>query len=254
MKRDIRIPFLVFSDLKIFMKTQNYVKNIIFFGLSLFALSTLADNQNSGDQSPLEVACRYQTKVIRHGKSQSSANDNGWSFWRTANMIQTQDADGDHGEIWQRLNNGGIQYRKLYHDDKTAVEYMPPDQPTNNMNFDWFKLSSMLSRQELDELKLIKKTKLFGRSAELRQGKKDGQSIEVLWLVNEQLPASILRKGASGSVELQLKEIAVLSEASWKPVAVEEIANYRHIDAVDFGDMENDPVVKKILAAEGHHH
>ena len=55
-------------------------------------------------------------------------------------------------------------------------------------------------------------------------------------------------------MELRLVEITPLSAAKRKPVGIEEIANYRQIDAADFGDMENDPFVKKLMAAEGHHH
>jgi hypothetical protein len=169
-------------------------------------------------------------------------------------MVQTRDAEGDHGEIWEQTANGSIQYRKLYHADKTAVEYMPADIPTNNMSFDWVKLSSMLNQQDLDTLKSIKKTNFLGFSAELRKGEKNGQTIEVLWLPDENLPASIIRKNKSGRVELQLVEIEPLSATHRKPVSIQDIANYRHIDAADFGDMENDPFVKKVMATQGHQH
>ena len=168
-------------------------------------------------------------------------------------MIQTQDADGDYGEIWERTVTGSIQYRKLYHADKTAVEYMFTDMPVNNMSFDWGKLSGMLSPQELDQLKPVKKMRVLGRGAELRKGMIDGQTVEVLWLTDEGVPAGIIRKDKAGSMELRLVEISDLSAARRKPVTVEEISNYRHIDAADFGDMENDPFVKKVLAAEAHY-
>ena len=138
--------------------------------------------------------------------------------------------------------------------DNLGVEYMPADMPTNNMNFDWVKLSSMLNQQDLDALKSVKKTHFLGFRAELHKGKIDGQTIEVLWLPDVSLPASIIRKDKTGSVELHLVEIEPLSAAHKKPVAIEEIANYRHIDAADFGDMENDQFVKKLMMAEGHHH
>ncbi len=169
-------------------------------------------------------------------------------------MVQTRDADGDHGEIWEQSANGSIQYRKLYHADKTAVEYMPADAPTHKISFDWIKLSSMLNQQDLDTLKSIKKTNFLGFSAELRKGEKNGQTIEVLWLPDENLPASIIRKNKSSRVELQLVEIEPLSATHRKPVSIQDIANYRHIDAADFGDMENDPFVKKVMATQGHQH
>ena len=236
------------------MKISDLLKIVLSLGFFWFTTSALADSTSNGDKAPMEVACRYETKVITYPKSKLPKNNHDWFFWRKANMIQTRDADGDHGEIWERTNTGSIQYRKLYHDDKTAVEYMPADMSTNNMNFDWFKLSSMLSQQELSSLKVVKKTRVLGRSAELRKGKKGDQTIEVRWLPDEEVPASIIKKDKTGSVELRLVEITPLSAAHRKPVVVEEIANYRHIDSADFGDMENDPFVKKLMSAEGHHH
>jgi hypothetical protein len=232
--------------MKIFDVLKILVSVSLFYCSSSFA-------EDSSNLQPTEVACHYLTKVTPHGKTKAlSSND--WFFWRNPNMIQTLDADGDHGEVWQRTANGSIQYRKLYHTDKTAVEYMPADMPTNNMNFDWLKLSSMLSQQELDALKAVKKVQVLGHNAELRKGKINDKTIEVTWLLDENLPASIIRKDKTGNVELHLVEITTLSAAKKKPIAIENIDNYRQIDAVDFGDMENDPFVKKVMQEEGHHH
>ena len=231
------------------MKISAFLKIALTVGFC-FSSSGYANNNNA---TPItEVACHYITKVIPHGKTKASSND--WFFWRNADMVQTLDSDGDHGELWQKTANGSIQYRKLYHADKTAVEYMPADMPTNNMNFDWLKLSSMLDQQELNVLKPVKKIKVLGHNAELRKGKIGEQTIEVVWLLDDNLPARILRKDKTGSVELKLVEITPLSAARKQPIAITDIANYRQIDAVDFGDMENDPFVKKVTQAEGHHH
>jgi hypothetical protein len=246
------MTFIFDSDFNAFMKISDFLKIVFSLIFLCFSTSNFADSASISDQQPMDVACRYEIKISPYANKMPPKS--AWFFWRKPGMIQTQVAGGDYGEIWERTATGSIQYRKLYHADKTAVEYMPADMPANNMNFDWFKLSGMLSRQELDTLKFFKKTQVFGRSAELRKGKTNGQTIEVLWLPVEKLPASIIRKDKKGRVELRLVEIAPLSAAHRKPVDIEEIANYRHIDATDFGDMENDPFVKKLMAAEGHHH
>jgi len=235
------------------MKVSDFLKKLFNLGFFFFSASGLAVSASNSDQQLMEVACRYEMKVIPNAKSESPSNT-AWFFWRKTGMIQTQDADGDYGEIWERTINGSIQYRKLYHADKTAVEFMPADIPTNNMTFDWVKLSSMLSQQELDALKPVKKTHFLGFRAELRKGKIGDQAIEVLWLPDEHLPARIIRNDKTGSMELHLVEFEPFPVAHKKPVAIEEIANYRHIDAADFGDMENDQFVKKLMAEEGHHH
>jgi hypothetical protein len=227
-----------------------FLTGLVFF---CFSASAFAISASNSDQQLTEVACRYEMKVIPHDKTKSASNKT-WFFWRKTNMIQTQNAGGDYGELWERTANGGIQYRKLYPGDKTAVEYMPADNPANNMNFDWFKLSGMLSQQELDALKPVKKTQVIGHAAELRKGTNNGQTIEVLWLPDENLPAKIIRIDKSGTLELRLVEITPLSAARRKPLEVEEINNYRQIDTADFGDMENDPFVKKLMAVQGQHH
>jgi hypothetical protein len=234
------------------MKTSTFLQFI--FGLIFLIISSAAFPNNAFkiDQKPMEVACRYELKVTPHDQSNPPLNT-AWFFWRSPDMIQTLDADGDHGEIWEQTANGSIQYRKLYHADKTAVEFMPADNTTNNVRFDWIKLSSMLSQQELSALKPVMKTTVLGRSAELREGKTEGESMTVLWLTDENLPASIIRKDKQGVVELRLVEVGPLSEVHRKPISVIDIADYRQIDAADFGDMENDPFVKKVLAEEGHH-
>lgn len=226
----------------------------VFFSLSalLAATQCIADSQPSLAMLP-EVACHYQMQASaahKGDKPQTTA----WYFWRSHDVIQTQDADGDYGEMWQLTPKNVVMYRKLYHGDKTAVEYMPADTTTNNMTFDWSKLAGMLSPAELDALPAVKQLKVLGREAELRKGKVDGQTLEVLWLVNEKLPAKIVRKDSHRQLELKLIEIKALQEASWQPVGSEIIADYRHIDAADFGDMENDAFVKKVMSAEGHHH
>jgi len=235
------------------MKISDFLKIVFSLGFVFFSSSGHADSASISDHQLTEVACRYEMKVIPHALSKAPSSIT-WFFWRKPGIVQTLDADGNHGEIWEQTANGSIQYRKLYHADKTAVEYMPSDMTTNNMSFDWVKLATMLSQQELDALKPIKKTQFLGFRAELRKGKTDGQILEVQWLLDEHLPASIIREDKTGRVELRLVEIEPMSATHRKPVNIEEIASYRHIDAADFGDMENDPFVKKVMSANGHHH
>ena len=230
------------------MKLPDLFKLIISLGFFSFSTAALTDN----NQQLTDVACRYETTITPDDKSTAPTTTT-WFFWRKSDMIQTQDESGRYGEIWGKTVTGNIQYRKFYPADKTAVEYMPADSPTHNLNFDWNKLASMLGQQELDALKHVENKPVLGRSAELRTGKINEQTIEVLWLPTEHLPASIIRKDKTGTVELQLVEITPLSAARQKPIDSETIANYRQIDAADFGDMENDPFVKKLMSVEGHH-
>ena len=234
------------------MKLPDLFKIIISLGFFSFSMPGLTDNTSTTNQQLMDVACRYETTITPDDKSIAPTTTT-WFFWRKHNIIQTQDESGRYGEIWEKTATGNIQYRKLYPADKTAVEYMTADSTTHNQNFDWNKLSDMLSQQELDALKPVENKQVLGRSGELRTGKIKDQSLEVLWLPANHLPASIIRKDKTGTVKLQLIEITPLSAARQKPIDSETIANYRQIDAADFGDMENDPFVKKLMSVEGHH-
>ena len=229
------------------MKISAFSK--ILFGVYFGCFSLTGFAADNSDLHWPELACRYELTVTPQAKNQALKSKNSWYFWRKNTLVQTGSADGAYGEIWERTGKGVILYKKLYHADKTAVEYMPADRTIDNSDFNWFKLSSMLSRQELDGLKPLKKTRVLGRKAQWLKGKSAGQNLKVLWLLEEKLPANIVRTDKTSRAELRLVEISPLSSAPRQPVRLEDIADYRHIDAADIGDMENDPFVKKLLAS-----
>ncbi len=206
--------------------------------------TAIAEPQNTGLP---EVACHYILKItdLGSGKSRQTRQED-WYFWRQSGMVQTANAKGDFGEIWQLTKTGHIYYQKLYYTDKTAVEYMPADNEVNHLNFDWLKLANMLSTNELQQLKTVKKLHVLNREAEIRVSKSPDQQLRVEWLVKEQLPAKIVKQDKYRKIELRLVEITAYSQARFKPVDDNVIADYRHIDAADFGDMENDAFVNKV--------
>ncbi|NJD06113.1 MAG: hypothetical protein FIA97_06400 [Methylococcaceae bacterium] len=222
--------------------------------LSLFALIGMLPFAAADDAAALpEVACRYEMRVLgtAHGRVNASRS---WYFWRTGSTVQTRDDDGDHGEIWERTDKNVIAYRKLYHQDRTAVEYAPADRAIHGLDFDWQRLASMLAPKDLEALKVSQRKTINGEPAELRKGVIGGQELEVTWLTQTRLPASI-KKTVQGEIHLlELQELRPIELAPWHPTPIETIDAYRQIDATDLGDMENDPFVKKVLHENGHHH
>jgi hypothetical protein len=221
--------------------------------LSLFAFIGMLPFALADDAAALpEVACRYEMRVL--GKKGLVGTPKSWYFWRTGSMVQTRDDDGDRGEIWERTGRDVIAYRKLYHQDRTAVDYAPADRAVDGQDFDWRQLASMLAPKDLEQLKVSRRKTINGEPAELRKGVIGGQQLEVTWLTQTQLPASI-KKTVHGEIHrLELKELRPIELAHWRPTPIETIDAYRQIDATDFGDMENDPFVKKVLHQSGHHH
>lgn len=234
------------------MNIVRLLKIVICSGMLHFS-SIYAATDANGTTSLPAVAGRFESITITLDKSMAPAK-HAWYFWRNDNMLQTQDSDGDFGEIWQKTVTNDIEYRKLYHADKTAVEYAPADNPTNHIDFDWQTLAQMLSPKELAALTSVKKIKVLGKDAELRKGTINGQTLTVKWLINDHLPASIIRKDAKKMVTIKLLAIEPLASAHKQPFSLDALKDYRHIEAIDFGDMESDPFVKKIMTVEGHSH
>ena len=85
------------------MKISNYLQIVFSFGFFCFSTSGIADSASNNDQHLPEVACCYEMKMVSHAKSKAKALSNiAWFFWRKSGMIQTQDVDGDYGELWER--------------------------------------------------------------------------------------------------------------------------------------------------------
>ena len=199
------------------------------------------------------VACRYEIKVAGKG-GKYSVKPNYWYFWRSEKMIQTRDAEGDRGEIWQLTDKDFIAYRKLYHSDKTAIENAPADSALSGNKFNWIQLATMFSQDDLAQLKVTRHKKILGEEAEIRKGNLNGQQVEVAWLMQSQLPAWIKRTIPGETRILELKEKTSFDQSPWQSTSIETIDSYRQIDDTDFGDMENDPFVKKVLHESGHQH
>ena len=100
MKRDTRVSLFLFDpDLNAFMKISDFLKTVFGLGFIFFSTPGLADSASNSDHRLTQVACRYEMKVTSNANSKATSN-NAWFFWRTPNMVQTLDADGEHdGEI-----------------------------------------------------------------------------------------------------------------------------------------------------------
>jgi uncharacterized SAM-binding protein YcdF (DUF218 family) len=73
MERDIRIPFLIYTNLNLAMKISDYLKVVFCLSICCFSILGLAVNGSIGGQQLMEVACRYETKLTLPGKSKASA-------------------------------------------------------------------------------------------------------------------------------------------------------------------------------------
>jgi hypothetical protein len=177
-----------------------------------------------------------------------------WYLWRDVDSIETATAAVAQNDIWHRVRGNEYTYRRVFHNDKRVVDYTAGEIKTRHAEPDWSKLSSVISPQLLKELKRGTSKTLFGQKAVRYTGKVGDQSVDLWWLEQAQLPASLQMTKSGQRMTLALKEIHDKAPTAWPRATEERIADYGQIDAADFGDMESDPFVARILQQEGHGH
>ncbi|NTV70847.1 MAG: hypothetical protein HGA71_11955 [Azonexaceae bacterium] len=196
--------------------------------------------------APAPVAARFELKV---NQAQSD-----WYLWREADRIETANAAAARNDIWQRIKADEYTYRRVFHQDKRVVDYTTGEIRTRHAEPDWSKLASVISPQLLEELKRGASKTLFGQKAVRYTGQLGGQRIELWWLEQAQLPASLQMARTGQRMTLVLKELRGQAPATWPRATEERIGDYGLIDAADFGDMENDPFVARVMRQDGHSH
>lgn len=177
-----------------------------------------------------------------------------WYLWRDADAVETADLATGQNNIWERQGADDYSYRRVFHRDQRVVEYTPGEIRTRNAQPDWVKLASVVSPQLLESLKRGPSKLQFGQNAVRYSGKLNGQKVELWWLEQAQLPARLLIVGPQQRMELSLREIHAESPATWPRATDERIASYGKVDAADFGDMESDPFVARVMQQDGQHH
>lgn len=177
-----------------------------------------------------------------------------WYLWRSADSVETADLATGQNNIWERQGADDYSYRRVFHRDQRVVEYTPGEIRTRNAQPDWVKLASVISPELLATLKRGPSKMQFGQKAVRYTGTLNGQKIDLWWLEQARLPARLHIIGPQQRMELSLKEIHTESPAAWPRATDERIASYGKIDAADFGDMESDPFVARVMQQDGHHH
>ncbi|PKO41742.1 MAG: hypothetical protein CVU33_00120 [Betaproteobacteria bacterium HGW-Betaproteobacteria-6] len=195
---------------------------------------------------PVPVAARFDLKV--------NQTQTDWYLWREADSIETASAAVGQNDIWRRVRGNEYNYRRVFHNDQRVVDYTSGEIKTRHAEPDWSKLASVISPQLLRELKRGASKTLFGEKAVRYTGKLGGQTVDLWWLEKSQLPASLQMARTGQRMTLTLKELHSTAPAAWPRATEERIADYGLIDAADFGDMESDPFVARILRQDGHSH
>lgn len=194
------------------------------------------------------VACRYESSqqiLASPGDVRPPAIPTSSYLWREADRVETRDANGETGALWERGNDGVIFFRKLYHQAHKAIEYYPDDLRAAGQNPQWDAVASTFDPTLLGSaLKRVGKEIYLDREAARYRGEVDGVVMEVLWLTQERVPAMVTKTAANRVDTLRLAEIWPIEKAPWMRSTSELLVQYQHLDFTDLGDMESDPFVK----------
>ncbi|AYH43009.1 hypothetical protein [Azoarcus sp. DN11] len=200
----------------------------------------------SSSAAPAPLAARFDLQI--------DGQRTDWYLWRDGNAIETANAGSGRGEIWERQGEQTYGYSRIFHHERKIVEYAPGELKTRNVEPDWEQLGSIISPRQLALLKRVEGKTLFGQKAVRYRGRLNGEKVDLWWLEQARLPALLHRTEGGRRVTLRLKELEAVSPATWPRVDASTVSGYGHIDAADFGDMETDPFVARVLHEDGHRH
>lgn len=227
--------------------------------MTIWALATAAQAHDAplrasaplvvnGELAP--VAARYAVTIERAtaGSSRVKPQLHTWYFYRDAERIAL--LKGSVDEVWFRDNHERVSFERVFHDDDRVVDYSTGELATLNVTVDWAALSTFVDPSELAQLKVVSKQGK-GKDARLHlRGRVGQERVRIDWLPALQLPQSLTRQVKGGvTVRMVMLESSSGLLPSW-PVMGGKSANYLHLDAADFGDMEDDPVVRKSEALD----
>lgn len=216
--------------------------------LSLAPLRAPAPVALDGQLAP--VAARYAVTIERAaaGSSRVKPQQHTWYFYRDAERIAL--LKGSVDEVWFRDAQQRVSFERVFHDDERVVDYSTGELATLNVKVDWAALSTFVDPSELAQLKLVSK---YGKGKDARlqlRGRVGQEWVTVDWLPALQLPQNLMRQVRGGAtVRMKLVASAQAPLPTWPELGVRS-AQYLHLDAADFGDMDYDPVVRKSEALD----
>lgn len=196
------------------------------------------------------VAARYAVTIERASvaATRPQPQRHTWYFYRDAQRVAL--LKGSVDEVWFRDSQQRVSFERVFHEDQKVVDYSTGELATLHVKVDWAALSTFVDPSELAQLQLVSKQ---GKGRDVRlhlQGRVGQERVTVEWLPAMQLPLSLIRQVKGGpTVRMRMVESASSPLPSW-PVVGLSSANYLHLDAADFGDMDYDPVVRKSEALD----
>ncbi len=194
------------------------------------------------------LACQFEKQATTANDKQHSH----WYLWRTPMRMETRDELTQQGELWERNNQAQLFYTKVFFHEKTAVEFVPGDLAALGKSPSWPQLNSLIDPAVLGKQLLLTQQRIGDIEVQHYRGKLQHAEIELAWLPKIQLPLRLWKKMPDEELVLTLKTCSPTLPV--QPISQTELNQFRHLDYTDFGDMEDDPQVKRLEILMGEHH
>jgi hypothetical protein len=217
---------------------------VLWLVASVAAGAVQARDPEPAQDKPL--AARYETVGIDRAGRITRKSD--WYLVRTTSRIET--AGEGRAEVWERSERGDLSMRRVFRDDQFILEYHTGDLRAMDIKPEWPVLGSILDPDALPGSSRTGSKKVLGRTAQVYRSGTGRDRVEVWWIEAVRLPALVKRTGDLGTYTMKLMEIRDSAPSDW-PVATHwRTDEFRVVDAADLGDLEHDPVVKRIMRAD----
>lgn len=198
------------------------------------------------------VSFKLAPSKVKPGTSSPAVQD--WYFIRQNNLIATLRPDS--AELWRQTPQG-LSLERVFHPERHVVEYTPGELKTMGIQAQWRQLSSPFDAQALRQLKPGAKQ----GSLQDFSGTLNGEQVKLTWDHAQHLPHKLLRSNKTGSfsmsrissVQSSPLDLSKVSAPNWPaawPETESGLLAYQRLDASDFGDMADNPVVRKAEALD----
>ena len=231
-----RVPRGTFSSQTMFIR-------IIFLVLFLLGQCSRPVSAVQPGAAP-ELACQFETVFESRLQSQPSFKAV-WRLWRASEEVESWQIGSKEGELTALDGAGVVQFRRIFHPERTEVFYSATELKVLRKTRDWAQSYSLVAPAFLKEKLSATGTEvLFDASLEKYEGTVDGRKWVVLWSPQDQLAYQLRVESERGTSATTLLERHLLDMQPWERLRKR---GYHSIDFADLGDSETNPVIRRIM-------
>ena len=163
-----------------------------------------------------------------------------WSFSRRGREVEYRFFDREISERWSEDARANASYARIFHREHSVVRYTSGDLRAYGVTPDWSRLRHVIAPPSEASFTRGARSQVMGWQADRYKGQLANKRLDVLWLEALAIPAQV-RVSATGQPGIQIRLLELKAEAPG-PL---DLRDYRQIDIADFGDMEQDPFVRR---------